>query len=537
MLPQYLVNFKLAELPQEETDVLIIGSGIAGLYAALKLSTGYRVMLVTKEEAENGSTELAQGGIAAALGENDSPAAHFEDTLRAGAGLCDRDAVAVLVEEGPRRVRELIELGVPFDREDGKLALGREGAHSRRRIVHAGGDATGDVIWRCLAARAWQEPRITVRQGVMALDLLVADKRCYGALVWEGASNRIKAVFAGATVLASGGAGRLFPVTTNPPVATGDGLAMAYRCGAEVVDLEFFQFHPTVLAHPAAGGFLISEAVRGEGAVLRNSRGERFMPAYHPLAELAPRDIVSRAISAEMERHKAAHVFLDLTTIQPAVLERRFPRIVAACRKLGLEPTRDWVPVAPAAHYFMGGVRTDVWGRTNIDGLYACGEVACTGVHGANRLASNSLLEGVVFSARIAEFLLGESPLRRPQRVPPFIFQGLKEGGLEKRADLSWLQRLVQEKVGLCRNGPELQDCLRELEVRLNDLGLAADSRTAAAWANLLTVAWLMARAAAWRQESRGAHYRLDFPASRPEWVKRLVLSREEGIKEVKVNA
>lgn len=528
-----MVNFNLSRLPIEKTDILIVGSGIAGLFTALKLAGRYRVTLVTKEDPEECSTDLAQGGIAAVMDEADSVELHVKDTLAAGAGLSDSGAVRVLAEEGPERIRDLMEWGIAFDREGGRLALGREGAHSRRRILHAGGDATGAVIWHGLAARAADEKNIHLLSRTMALDLLVDEGRCHGTLVVLP-DGSLRAILAAATVLASGGAGQLYPVTTNPAVATGDGVAMAYRAGAEVMDLEFYQFHPTALAHPAAPGFLITEAVRGEGAILRNKAGERFMPRYHPLAELAPRDVVARAIAREMVSSGTESVFLDLTHLDTEWLARRFPTLVTACRKLGLDPRWDWVPVAPAAHYLMGGVRTDLNGRTNLEGLYAGGEVACTGVHGANRLASNSLLEGVVFGERIARDILNRD-LRR-FNCPRLEYKELQgEAGPAEEGVVAAVQQIMQSRVGLIREGASLKEAASALEHFWPLLYCAARGRRAAEVRNMLLVARLMVEAAIWRRESRGAHYRADYPAPDPAYKKRLVLAREKEPQEIPV--
>lgn len=519
----YLINFDLKELPQEETDILIVGSGIAGLFTALKAACRYRVVVITKEDPSECSTDLAQGGIAAALDEGDSPELHAQDTLAAGADLNDPQAVKVLVTEGPERVRELIEWGIPFDQEGGRLSLGKEGAHSHRRILHAGGDATGAVIWQGLAARAAMEENIYLLPRTMALDLLVADGRCYGALVLDE-GRRIKAILAKATVLASGGAGRLYPVTTNPAVATGDGVAMAFRAGAEVMDLEFYQFHPTVLVHPEASGFLITEAIRGEGAILRNKTGERFMPRYHPLAELAPRDVVAKAIVQEMARTGTNCVFLDVTHLDPKMLERRFPTVVSTCRKLGLEVHHHWIPVAPAAHYWIGGVRTDLYGRTNLEGLYAGGEVACTGVHGANRLASNSLLEAIVFGGRIAADLLERN--WNIKGYPPLSYRLLKRDGPSEGKELGFIQRIMERWVGLVRQGQGLKEAAAQLDSLWPLFKKETQSRREAEIRNLLLLSRLIVEAAAWRRESRGVHYRLDFPMPNPSYCKHLVLCK-----------
>ncbi|MGI9951672.1 L-aspartate oxidase [Moorellaceae bacterium AZ2] len=530
-VPRYLVNFRLTDLPRHQTDVLIIGSGIAGLFTALKLAARYRIMVVTKERPEDCCTYLAQGGMAAVMDEGDSVELHVQDTLAAGAGLGNQEAARVLAEEGPERVRELLEWGIAFDREQGRLALGREGAHSRRRVLHAGGDATGAVIWQGLFTRARAQAGIHILPRTMALDLLVEEGRCFGALVlWPDGS--LGAVLAAATVLASGGAGRLYPVTTNPAGATGDGVAMAYRAGAEVVDLEFYQFHPTALAHPSAAGFLITEAVRGEGAILRNEKGERFMPAYHPQAELAPRDVVARAIVREMARTGGGRIYLDLSHLDPVWLERRFPTVITTCRRAGLDPARDWLPVAPAAHYFMGGVRTDLNGHTSLEGLYACGEAACTGVHGANRLGSNSLLEGVVFGGRIARELL-DRKLTSPT-CPPLQYKELREGGTPAKDTMAAeLREIMARRVGLLREGEGLQEAASKLQRYWSRLAYEVPTRRAAESNNMLLLAGLMVTAAAWRRESRGAHYRTDFPAPDPAYMKHLVLAREREPREL----
>lgn len=531
-VPRYLVNFSLARLPREETDILIIGSGIAGLYTALKAAGRFQVALVTKDDPGKCATDLAQGGIAAALGEADSVELHVRDTLAAGAGLSDPAAAAVLAAEGPGRVRELMDWGIPFDYQGGRLALGQEGAHSRRRVLHAGGDATGAAIWQGLAARAAGEKNIRILPETMALDLLVAGGKCYGALVLTP-DGSLRAVFAAATVLASGGAGRLYPVTTNPAVATGDGLAMAYRAGAELMDLEFYQFHPTVLVHPGSHGFLITEAVRGEGAVLRNQEGDRFMPGYHPSAELAPRDVVARAIAREMARLGSGCVFLDLTHLGAELVEYRFPTITSTCRRLGLDPRRDWLPVAPAAHYYMGGVHTDLCGRTSIESLYAGGEVACTGVHGANRLASNSLLEGVVFGGRIAGDLLNRK--LRHFTTPGLEYNSLREGGPALEEAGAAVPAIMQRRVGLARDAEGLAEAAAALEVHWPLLDYPARGRREAEVRNLLLLARLLTRAAAWRRESRGAHYRTDFPEPEAAYRQRLVLARGKEDREIPV--
>src|SRR5918997_97427 len=402
-----------------ETDFVVVGTGVAGLRAALELAhAGARVVALTKERARESNTEYAQGGVAVALADDDEARLHEDDTHAAGAGLCDAEAVRLLVGEGQAYVRELIEWGAEFDREGGRLLFTREAAHSRRRILHAGGDATGHEIMRALLARAGREPLVEFVPHAGAEELIVAAGACRGVRYLDPVTRGPRSLRARAVVLAAGGAGQLYLHTTNPQVATGDGMAMAYHAGAELADMEFVQFHPTALNAEGAPRFLLSEAMRGEGGVLRNAEGRRFMPRYDERAELAPRDIVTRSIVAEMERTATRTVFLDMTALAPAYLRSRFPKIYDTCLRFGLDIARDPVPVSPAAHYFMGGVRTDLEGRTTLAGLYAAGEVACTGVHGANRLASNSLLEGLVFGARAgraaAEDLADASPVDAP---------------------------------------------------------------------------------------------------------------------------
>src|SRR4051794_3591781 len=456
-----------------DTDIVVIGSGIAGLVAALGARAAGNVLLVTKALLDDGSTRWAQGGIAAALHPGDSPEEHLNDTLTAGVGLCDPEAVRVLVTEGPEAVRGLIALGADFDRDrDGSIALTREGGHLRRRIAHAGGDATGAEISRALLA-ATKDAGIEVIEHALALDLLIDGGRARGVtlnVMGEGRRDGVGAVRARAVILATGGLGQIFQATTNPEVSTGDGVALALRAGAEIADVEFVQFPPTVmwLGDGARGQQpLISEAVRGEGAFLVDGAGERFMQGQHPLADLAPRDVVARAIIARMRETGTDHVYLDCRHLGAEFLEQRFPSIVQRCRELGFDPATQLLPVAPARHYASGGVRTDLRGRSSLEGLYACGETSCTGVHGANRLASNSLLEGLVFARRIADDLtarLGAGELSETTPVAPVGEPELIRG--KRRLDV---QRAMTAGAGTVRSAASLaatQQTLAELTAR-----------------------------------------------------------------------
>jgi len=496
-------------------DFLIIGSGIAGLRAAVELAGAGTVLILTKAEPREGNTGYAQGGIAAAVGPGDSPELHAADTIAAGDGLCDERAVQVLVEEGPGYVRELMAWGAAFDRAaDGSPALAIEGAHSARRVLHAR-DATGREIGRVLWRRASGLPGVETSDHARVVDLVVDDRerRCIGArILHEDGTTSV--AFARTVLLATGGAGHVYSDTTNPPVATGDGVAMAYRAGAAVSDLEFVQFHPTALKVAGQPRFLLSEALRGEGARLLNGSGEAFMPRYDPAGDLAPRDRVARSIELEARR-TGQPIYLSMQHLDPAFVHDRFPLISSACRQAGLDLARDRIPVGPAAHYIMGGVETDLDGKTSLEGLFAAGEVACTGVHGANRLASNSLLEGLVFGARAGRAIrtLGSKGSsdsegsRRSRRKETFDVELNAE---EFQARMWRDVGLFRDRVGIASALSYLEPAWKDVDGWLRDGGtLDADTWRAA---SLLTVGRLIARAALRREESRGAHYRDDYP-------------------------
>lgn len=504
-------------------DFIIVGGGIAGLNAAIRLSKYGKVLVATKEQLEDCNTLLAQGGIAASIGHDDNPELHLQDTLAAGDGLCDRQAVKVMVEEAPKRICELMAMGAVFDRAGDELALTREGAHCRNRILHAGGDATGKIIWQSLAAVARQNRNIEIWEHVLATDLIVSDGICSGIYAWDAVKDQHQEIWSRAVLLAAGGAGRLYPVTTNPPTATGDGIAMAYRAGAELRDMEFIQFHPTALAVEQASGFLISEAVRGEGGILRNCQGDPFMLRYHPLAELASRDVIARAIYREMAMTGKACVYLDVTRFPAGFFAQRFPQIHHQLQKVGIHAEQDFIPVAPAAHYMMGGIKTGLLGETNIPGLFAAGEVSNTGVHGANRLASNSLLEGLVFSSRAVEPMaeMKEKGKCKAERMVKSL-DGGPAYGREAKA-------MMEKYVGIVRNGDDLKKATSFFAEYLSVRGRMGSYQEMEE-ANLGLVAYLCAWSAYLREESRGGHYREDFPEKKDKWLEHITFIKgEEG--------
>jgi L-aspartate oxidase len=530
---RYLVDFDPRDVPHRFTDVLVLGSGLAGLRAALGVSPEYRVEVVTKAKEEQSNSQWAQGGIAAVWDVEDTFAAHVDDTLDAGKGLCDESVVEMVVREAPTHIRELMSWGARFDTEAGEVSLGREGGHTFSRILHARGDATGQEVMRVMIARATSQPNVRIRENTFTIDLLTLDGRCTGALVWSPEVG-LHAIWAQQTVLATGGCGQLFRETTNPSMATGDGIAAAFRAGAVMQDMEFVQFHPTVLYVAGTARSLISEAVRGEGAYLRDRNGFRFMPDQHPLAELAPRDAVSQAIVRQMAKTQHPCVYLDQSHLDPDAVRRRFPSIVAACAQAGLDFARDPIPVRPGAHYMVGGVATDEEGRTSLPGLWAAGEVAATGLHGANRLASNSLLEAMVFGNRCGQGANAKLAPRRETVLPLDKFahqprRPLDEAPLDLADVRNSLRSLMFRNVGIERNAEELSAALEQIAFWSHYV-LDKSFERVEGWElqNMLTAAALIASAALERRESRGTHLREDFPATDDtEW--RVHLQAQNG--------
>ena len=491
-------------------DFLVIGAGVAGLRAAIELASAGSVLVIAKDTLRESSSEYAQGGIAVALSDDDEVELHEQDTLYAGDGLCDREAVHALVEEGPPAIQELIDWGAEFDREGSRLAFTREGAHSRNRILHSHGDSTGREIARTLYQKAASLPHVEFRTYAAVVDLLKENGAIAGALVFDEKRGELLPVHARAVLLATGGLGRVYKETTNPDVATGDGVAMAWRAGADIANIEFVQFHPTALHVEGAPRFLLSEALRGEGARLLNAAGERFMSRYHQMEELAPRDVVSRAIVSELKRTATPHVFLDLTHREPDFIRHRFPRVYETCKRYGVDISLQPAPVHPAAHYAMGGVWTDLDGQTSLDRLFAAGEAACTGVHGANRLASNSLLEGVVFGLRAGRAM-------KHCAKEPFL-PGRKRARIEfPLVSEAELRQLAWDACGIVRDGPDLAAAVNRLAAYPSSedpLARLADYDRR----SIHVVAALIARCALAREESRGAHFRSDYPAPREEF-------------------
>lgn len=508
-------------------DYIIVGSGIAGLYTAILAEPLGSVLIITKGSIQDCNTKFAQGGIAAAIGKNDSPELHYRDTINAGVGLCDEEAVRILCTEARDRIADLINLGVPFDTLNGEIALTTEAAHSVPRILHAGGDATGEHIETTLSRRV-RNSTVKVLEYVMATEILIENNRVDGISALDlrtGEKQRFKCKF---VILATGGAGRLYKYTTNSEVATGDGNALAYEAGAELTDMEFFQFHPTALRLPGVTPFLISEAVRGEGGVLRDVNKYRFMPDYSADADLAPRDVVARSIVYQMKKTNSDHVYIDVTHLPASTITTRFPHIYRFCKEHGIDITKDLIPVAPAAHFFMGGVKVNIWGETNIKGLFCAGENACTGVHGANRLASNSLLEVVVFSKRIIERTRSyEENINIDIKMDNVVHRLSRRKILENYPQLSVvnLQTILWDKVSIIKDGDDLR-YVADLLFTWQSLLPAPIDRPSLELKNMLLNARLMTEAALVREESRGAHFRSDFPNTSEKWRKHIIFAK-----------
>lgn len=530
MANRYLVSFDSRTTFHRFTDVLVIGAGIAGLRAALEVPPDLDVLVVTKDRITESNSSYAQGGIAGVLSPEDKFENHVEDTLVAGDGLCDRAVVEMVVREAPAQIEKLVQWGVKFDEEGGQLALTREGGHSHRRIVHALGDSTGFEVMRGIIDRARQSPNITVHDDTFTIDLLTHEGQCVGAIVWHPTIGKLL-LWAKQVILASGGCGMVYRETTNPPVATGDGMAAAYRADAELRDMEFMQFHPTVLYVAGSARYLISEAVRGEGAFLRDVNGVRFMLNEDPRHELAPRDVVARAIFRTMETTQHPNVYLDLSHLDPAMVHSRFPGIARVCRGFGLDITRDRIPVRPGAHYMMGGATVDVAGRTTVSGLWAAGEVSSSGLHGANRLASNSLIEGLVYGALCARGATEAiRTMPRSLSVPPLSHRIPMDdtNGLDVADLTNSLRSLMVRNMGIVRKESRLQEARRDVGFWCRYV-LGKEFGAKAGWElqNLLTVARLMIDSALAREESRGTHFRSDFPLkSDAAWGLRHVTSR-----------
>ena len=508
-------------------DYIIVGSGIAGLYTALLAKEHGSVLIITKGSIDDCNTKHAQGGIAAAIGKNDTAELHFQDTVAAGDGLCDEESVRILVEEAPDRIADLVTFGVPFDTLDGEIDLTMEAAHSISRIVHAGGDATGEHVEVTLSKQVLSS-KIQVLEDCLATEIILENGCVSGIKSLDCHTGSLEEYECRFLILATGGAGQLYKFNTNSDIATGDGLILAFYAGAEIVDMEFFQFHPTALRLPGVTPFLISEAVRGEGGILRNIHGERFMSGYSPQGDLAPRDIVARSIVYEMNKTNSDRVFVDITHLPAHIIATRFPSIYRFCQIHGLDITKELVPVAPAAHYMMGGIMTNTWGETSIAGLFATGETACTGVHGANRLASNSMLEVIVFSKRIVEKTMDQTGQALPAHSEPTeIYRSLSQRTVSEKApilNLSALQQLLWDKVGVMRSQDNLTQAADVLSIWHKNMNRPTD-RPSCELNNLILSGRLVIEAALLREESRGAHFRSDFPRCLPEWQRHIVFT------------
>ncbi len=514
----------------KKVDFLVIGGGVAGLRAAIELAPKGSVAVLTKDKPTESSTEYAQGGIAVAMSDEDEVSIHYDDTINAGTGLCNAEAVGIMVEEGPGFIQELISWGAEFDRDGSKLSFTREAAHSRRRILHAHGDSTGRELERVLINKVRTFPSVSRYDFAFTIDLIVDNGRCVGARVLR--DNKVINFYSKAVILATGGAGQLYSRTTNPAISTGDGMAIAYRAGAVLEDMEFIQFHPTSFYSLSAPQFLLSEVLRGEGAVLKNIMRETFMPEYHNMADLAPRDTVARAIVSEMVKTKAKHVYLDLTHLDADFVKRRFPQIYSTCLQFNSDITTDLIPVSPAAHYIMGGVKTNLIGETTVSGLFAAGEVACTGVHGANRLASNSLLEGLVFGARAGSSALKYTDsVSIEDSVQPFDKETTPTDAFDLKDIRNSLRHMMWEKAGIIRCRESLSNAKDRLRQWTPVMNADFLSREGLELKNMLTCAHLIIETALLREGSIGAHYRSDFQEKSEYWQKHIVCRKEKDIR------
>jgi L-aspartate oxidase len=509
-------------------DYILVGSGIAGLYTALLAKEQGSVLIITKSGIEECNTRHAQGGIAAPIGTNDSPELHIKDTLAAGKGLCDEEAVRLLATEAPDRIADLVKFGVPFDTLEGKIALTMEAAHSVPRILHAGGDATGEHIEVTLSKRV-RASHIRVMENYLAIEILLEKGRVKGVKTQNCRTGAFEEFECRWLILATGGAGQLYKFNTNSEIATGDGIALAFKAGAEVADMEFFQFHPTALHMSGVPNFLISEAVRGEGGILRNINGYRFMPDYTPDKELAPRDVVARSIVYEMEKTGTENVFIDVTHLPRNLVTTRFPNIYQFCLDYGLDITKEMVPVAPAAHYMMGGVKVNSWGETNIPGLFAAGETACTGVHGSNRLASNSMLEVLVFSKRILDRTRdGNNLMASDKKKTSDEYHVISDRKSRKKMpeiSMSNLKNMMWDKVGIIRNKESLTEAANVLAIWQK--GLPLTERVSYELSNMILTGHLITEAALIREESRGAQFRTDYPDTSPAWQHHIIFTKK----------
>lgn len=530
---RFLADFDTRNMETEFCDVVILGSGIAGIYTALEMNQKHKVIVLTKDTIEISNSVLAQGGIAVSLDKGDSPQLHFEDTIYAGAGLCNEEAVWTLVKEAAKNIEKILEYGVEFNTvSPGKLSFSREAAHSKNRIIHAG-DTTGKELLDKLISAVKTRENVIIKERSFAIDLITEDDEVKGVIAYKQDTGKYKVILTHAVICATGGFGQIYNNTTNPEVATGDGAGLAYRAGAQLMDLEFVQFHPTVLYHKNNKSFLISEAVRGEGAVLRNINNIRFMSRYHEMGELAPRDVVSRSIFEEMKKTGSEFVYVDITEKTKDFIVNRFPNIYKTCLNYGIDITKDYIPVAPAEHYSMGGIKTDIYGRTNIQGLYACGEAACNGIHGANRLASNSLLEGLVFASRISQEMddfIGAKGDRKLEFQAKYSTDRIVKD-MDTKKIRRELKETMTKHVGIIRDRAGLE-IAAEIVGGFYDMMKNMKNVSPSDWElqNMIRLSMFVIDSALKREESRGAHFRSDFNKTDDTlWKKNIIVSKSKG--------